>query len=44
MLGGALLTSFGGGWFPDWVIGVLLAFGGCTLSNFGLSEFELKSA
>jgi hypothetical protein len=24
-------------WFPDWVIGVLLAFGGCTLSNFGTS-------
>jgi hypothetical protein len=29
-------------WFPDWVIGVLLAFGGCTLSNFGTLSPSFK--
>jgi hypothetical protein len=37
MLGLSELHLLGGihDWFPDWAIGVLLAFGGCTLSNFG---------
>jgi uncharacterized membrane protein len=35
------LATFASAWFPDWVIGVLLAFGGCTLSNFGINMFKL---
>ena len=40
MLGLSELHLLGGihDWFPDWAIGVLLAFGGCTLSNFGAPD------